>query len=115
MNETPKIITAPSATDQVGLVVVFCLLTALHGPAGDLLVRTGSGLPRLMFMLVYGLSGLLLVLSAMALLAVATLMLRERGKTRSPAPDDSAFNAPRVERPNGDDDPEAWHPGSDSL
>jgi len=115
MNETSKAVATPSLADQAGLVVVFCLLTALHGPAGDLLVRTSSGLPRLMFVLLYGLSGLLLVLSAMALLALATLMLRERGKTRSPAPVDSASGTPRAENANGDDDPEAWHPGSDSL
>jgi hypothetical protein len=114
MNETPKAIVSPSLADQVGLVVVFCLLTALHGPAGDLLVRTSSGLPRLMFAVLYGLSGLLLVLSAMALLAVATLMLRERGKTHSPSVD-SVSSTPTTENANSDDDPEAWHPGSDSL
>jgi hypothetical protein len=111
MSSSSRETSHPSIADQIGLVVMLCLLTAVHGPAGDLLARQDSGLARLMAGLLYALSGLLSILAVMALAAVASLTVAERGNQHPSVPVAPSEETPDPTSP--DQDPEAWHPDSD--
>ena len=89
---------------------MLCLASAVHGPVGDLLAHQGAELPRLMVGFLYALSGLLSVFAVMALLAVVSLTLSERGSGRTVRPITPSEGPADQARP--DQDPEAWHPDS---
>jgi hypothetical protein len=105
MNSSAKVIVAPPITDQIGLAVMLCLTAAVHGPIGDLLARQAGGLPRLMAGSLYLFSGLGSVLTVMAMLAVASMVLAQRGQPHEHPAESMPADL--------DLDPEAWHPKSD--
>jgi hypothetical protein len=91
-----------------GLIFMLWLLSVAHGFLGDS-AASGSGAGGIFFRLTYVLSGLLLVLMALATLTASYLVILRHGfghRTPAAAP----TQAPLASDEDLEDD-EAWHPG----